>query len=119
MKCMLKYRVNILCEGLIALWKLFLRHFCAEFKFVSFLFFLLHSVTIAEDFYVDDILTTVTLTDVFSVGPYEITLYAGMGNSVVLLCPKLRMLRNPNGTTEKKSTLTISSLRDNNVVIST
>ena len=39
---------------------------------------LFYSATIAEDFYVDDILNTITLTDVFSVGPYEITLYAGM-----------------------------------------
>ena len=36
-----------------------------------------YSVTLAEDFYVDDIVETLILTDVFSVGPYEITLYAG------------------------------------------
>ncbi|XP_053385192.1 uncharacterized protein LOC123535922 isoform X1 [Mercenaria mercenaria] len=39
-----------------------------------------YSATIAEDFYVDDIVTTVYLTDAFSVGPYEITLYAGNEN---------------------------------------
>ncbi|XP_060555809.1 uncharacterized protein LOC132716530 [Ruditapes philippinarum] len=39
-----------------------------------------YSVTISEDFYVDDILTTIYLTDVFSVGPYDITLYAGNEN---------------------------------------
>ena len=37
-----------------------------------------YAVTIAEDFYVDDIVETLYLTDVFSVGPYEITLYAGI-----------------------------------------
>ena len=37
-----------------------------------------YAVTIAEDFYVDDNVQTLTLTDVFSQGSYEITLYNGM-----------------------------------------
>ena len=36
-----------------------------------------YSVVIAEDFYVNDSAETLYLTDVFSVGPYEITLYEG------------------------------------------
>jgi hypothetical protein len=35
------------------------------------------STTIAEDFYIGDVLTTVTLDDAFAVGPYTITLYSG------------------------------------------
>ena len=45
-----------------------------------------YTVTIAEDFYVDDIVETLILTDVFSVGPYEITLYAGILFSVQANC---------------------------------
>ena len=45
-----------------------------------------YTVTIAEDFYVDDIVETLILTDVFSVGPYEITLYAGILFSVAAYC---------------------------------
>ena len=37
-----------------------------------------YKVSIAEDFYVDDIVETLYLTDVFSAGPYEITLYNGI-----------------------------------------
>ena len=37
-----------------------------------------YTVTIDEDFYVDDIVETLILTDVFSVGPYDITLYSGI-----------------------------------------
>ena len=37
-----------------------------------------YKMTVAEDFYVDDIVETLYLTDVFSVGPYQITLYNGI-----------------------------------------
>ena len=36
-----------------------------------------YKMAIAEDFYTDDIVETIYLTDVFSVGPYLITLYNG------------------------------------------
>ena len=36
-----------------------------------------YSATAAEDFYVDGIVSTLALTDVFSTGLYQITLYGG------------------------------------------
>ncbi|XP_052265940.1 uncharacterized protein LOC127868328 [Dreissena polymorpha] len=39
-----------------------------------------YKVSIAEDFFINDILTNVNLNDAFAVGPYTITLYAGNEN---------------------------------------